>query len=443
MSRLALAVNNLNEGTLKEMIPEETKPGLKWQKVGVQKPEKGTEIKNQALAMALQKPKQNNFEDKLYYSSIKLKEKVGFCEVELNDFRIGKLSYDSYIKVETGEYFVLADCQRIEAMANSLRRLKTKFVQERLHGKHLHEHKEWRSALEVVVQNEVAGKFLQENEEGDEDKENANTIFQELVAEKWDEFGCRYHLVWNVAVHVLVLALYMMLLIMRVPVLYQNRFGVDFDGWAVVSSHEQQVRVLKWYYPFVIGVSIPILCFKAWQESRLTALDLDPNEDQDLSFYEVIIFAYKNLGTLLNSSAAAAMFVQVLAVRQARDISELRASPGSEIFQETLGFLNEECETMAFIVLILWCKLLHLLVPFKLAGSMLIIVWYGPCAWLLRVCAHGRLCVCARTWLRGWCAGMRTWPLGGACFHFSVLPSRLLACAFPLAPSLNKKNKNK
>jgi len=60
-------------------------PGLKWMAIGVEKPRLGKEIRNPALAAAL-------------------RQNVEFTEHELDEFKVGKLSYSSYIKVED-KYF--------------------------------------------------------------------------------------------------------------------------------------------------------------------------------------------------------------------------------------------------------------------------------------------------------------------------------------------------
>lgn len=63
-------------------------PGLKWMDVGSEKPQLGKEIKNPALAAALQ-------------------QNLDFTQQELYEFKVGKLSYGSYIKVQN-KYFKTA-----------------------------------------------------------------------------------------------------------------------------------------------------------------------------------------------------------------------------------------------------------------------------------------------------------------------------------------------
>ena len=135
------------------------------------------------------------------------------------------------------------------------------------------------------------------------------------------------------------------------------RFDQDFlVGWKFDYSFEQKMTLFNGYCPAVLLLSIPFLLLKSLQTSRVSALDLDPNEDRVLSFTEILLFGYKNLGSLLNATAGAAMFAQVVVFFETRD-------------------MNRECQIMAIVILLLWGTLLQLFVPFKMAGSMLIIVW--------------------------------------------------------------------
>ena len=79
------------------------------------------------------------------------------------------------------------------------------------------------------------------------------------------------------------------------------------DSWSI----DDLSRVQIWYTPTVLGVSIPFLLFKACQEGRFRAVDLDPNEDRQVSFHELLIFCYKNLGVWLNCGTCCCMISQV------------------------------------------------------------------------------------------------------------------------------------
>jgi hypothetical protein len=50
---------------------------------------------------------------------------------------------------------------------------------------------------------------------------------------------------------------------------------------------------------------------KAFQDKRITAVDLDPDEDRQISLQEFLIFGYKNMGFILNMAAAGGMILQV------------------------------------------------------------------------------------------------------------------------------------
>jgi len=78
--------DNLNETlNLEEIINLFGKQaGLKWHRLDLKKPPTGTEIENEALALALS-------------------EKISFTQEELDNFNVSDLSYDSYIKA--GDYY--------------------------------------------------------------------------------------------------------------------------------------------------------------------------------------------------------------------------------------------------------------------------------------------------------------------------------------------------
>lgn len=254
-------------------------------------------------------------------------------------------------------------------------------------GKALHEHKDWKSALEIVVHHEV-GALLGHakdgsegiNEEDDEHDVEQITLFQDLITEKWKEFARDHHLIWNLFPHLYILFIYMLLVILRVTFLYENRFGAAAPGaWHIYNHYPtfdpNAARWINWYCTVVLIHSIPFLFFKSHQESRLSKVDLDPNQDQQLSFHEILIFAYKNLGSLLNATAGVGMIAQAVVFYETRDISKSRLSADLEVSQDTLDSLNRECQIIAFVAFLLWFKLLHLFVPFEMTGSMLIIVW--------------------------------------------------------------------
>ena len=257
---------------------------------------------------------------------------------------------------------------RSNNLAKSFKRY-AKFAQERFEGKTLHEHAKWRCALEIVVRHEIRALLSLAtkrsggiyNLDEDEQEEEHITLFEDLIAEKWQTFALWHHLIWHLFPHIVILGLYMALVILRLSLLYEERFDVRFDqdflvGWKFDYSFEHKMTLFNGYCPAVLLLSIPFLLLKSLQTSRVSALDLDPNEDRVLSFTEILLFGYKNLGSLLNATAGAAMFAQVVVFFETRD-------------------MNRECQIMAIVILLLWGTLLQLFVPFKMAGSMLIIVW--------------------------------------------------------------------
>jgi len=109
---------------------------------------------------------------------------------------------------------------------------------------------------------------------------------------------------------------------------------------------------------------------------RIKAIDFDPNQDFAFSAQELIIGVFKNLGSLLNFSCAIAMGLQLGFWYETRDLSELDwPELETDDIDSTLGavvssnkaleHLNRESGVMTFICLFLWCKVLHLLIPFN------------------------------------------------------------------------------
>ena len=85
-------------------------PGLNWTEVGSEKPMVGNEIKNHALAAALQ-------------------QKAEFSTQDLNKFKVGELSHDNYIKVE-GKYYRPAVKDNRHISVSSVKRADAKSLSE-------------------------------------------------------------------------------------------------------------------------------------------------------------------------------------------------------------------------------------------------------------------------------------------------------------------------
>ena len=225
-------------------------------------------------------------------------------------------------------------------------------------------------------------------------------------------------MIWHLMPHYLIAAAYMCLLTMRVPALYACRFGEEFPGMRWPGDEDELNAAQMWLSPVLLGASMPFLLVKAYQERRITYVDLDPNEDQLVDLHEALLFSYKNLGTILNVAASVFMCAQLILWGHTPDLSHpsipfigdshgtvvngtSAASPQSAPFQNlsapevrggidvghtatpaaaaaaeqgdaavlnessVLRLWEQEMSMMACVCFMLWMKALHLLIIFR------------------------------------------------------------------------------
>jgi len=205
---------------------------------------------------------------------------------------------------------------------------------------HLHQNPKWLSALQLVVRHEIAAFH-------DEQQDN---IFEWLVREKWTAFGANYHFIFKICPHLGLVVANMCLLVARVSGIYWRRHGEPFP----MDTHdhrrheiedrmsEEQVNTLQlWYCPVVLGISIPVLLWHAYKDKRLKYTDLDVNEDQTITFVELLRAVYRNLSSLLNIACALAMLVQACAWHQTRDLAKVNTLDEQELEQSKNAWLLE------------------------------------------------------------------------------------------------------
>ena len=138
-----------------------------------------------------------------------------------------------------------------------------------------------------------------------------NSIFEHLIAAKWEAFGRAFHWHYTMIPHAIVLGMYMLLVMVRVTLVYERRSGERFPGKSFLRSYlrhchantyfriwRQRVagdlrirgELLElnefqlWFAPTTIGISLFILIVHALTERRFEYTDLDPNEDQSITF---------------------------------------------------------------------------------------------------------------------------------------------------------------
>ena len=57
-----------------------------------------------------------------------------------------------------------------------------------------------------------------------------NSLFEHLIDEKWQAFGKKFHCLFTILPHVIVLGMYMTLVMVRVTLVYERRSGYRFPG---------------------------------------------------------------------------------------------------------------------------------------------------------------------------------------------------------------------
>jgi ankyrin repeat protein len=228
---------------------------------------------------------------------------------------------------------------------------------------HMHSDPFWRSALEVVVENEI-DEFI--------DCDNGS-IFQDLVSQKWNSFARGYHIWWELGPFSLFVGLLTCSCFYRVAAIWELHVGpyynTESDQFVRVlvptNDPEMYKTIVVWLYGFVFLGGIPYLFYRALIERRLSARDLDPNEDLNLDFVEILFFVYKNLSTTLS------FLIAVLLVTQ----GSLWLLHDDYWDGKDLWAWNIESQLMCFIMLFAWLKVVHMLLPFEGIGRLLITVW--------------------------------------------------------------------
>ena len=247
----------------------------------------------------------------------------------------------------------------------------------------LHEEPNWRSALEVVVQHEI-------NEFFDED------IFVDLVDTKWEQFGRRKQLL-----RILICALVVLCASfavdhrtrsMRNYVLVQ--FGAteeyihppEFQCFFLIGECPQE-----WEYALGVifdlllyGVSVLYFLYLSWRCARFSVRDLDPDGNLDIDYDEMLLFFYKNLTTFLGILSScfilSAFWMRGIGsgwTWSMKIFSSLEKLPHLPQRDQDTGHraVWTELHSLSIAIVLMWCNLLHLLLPFQTIGRVLITFW--------------------------------------------------------------------
>eukprot|EP00802_Teleaulax_amphioxeia_P001878 Tamp_01880.p2 GENE.Tamp_01880~~Tamp_01880.p2 ORF type:complete len:592 (+),score=70.47 Tamp_01880:918-2693(+) len=239
--------------------------------------------------------------------------------------------------------------------------------------KHVHRKDNWKSALEVVVTHEVKDCLYSRDGTSDGGKWS---LFEHLIDEKWQAFGKKFHCLFTILPHVIVLGMYMTLVMVRVTLVYERRSGYRFPGPLRIPGEVLELNEFQlWFAPTTIGVSLFILIGHALAERRFKYTDLDPDEDQKIRLQEFITFIYKNFGSLLNFCASACLVAQAALWSQTRDLFD---EDWPDLFDDSwpddqmperlnkaLNLWRDEYWIMALVTLLLWCRMLNCLLPFR------------------------------------------------------------------------------
>jgi len=260
----------------------------------------------------------------------------------------------------------------------------------------LHLRKGWKSALEIAVEHEMH--VLRDI-----------PIFEELIQAKWNAFGLRMHLTYCLLPYLLFFTCFNAALLLRcsdVETAFHNedmdgepisiasafrRRGISGGGGggapsSVVNETEIWVngtglhigmddmndagaialRVLLDF--FIFCVCTPWLAFKAWQDNRFLSAYLDVNQDLNITWEEVMMYLYKNVGSILDALIVLLLTCTALArLAQPQGWFSLPV-----VLDEDSEAIAVELDLLSLCSVLVWLHLLVLLLPFKRIGQMLL-----------------------------------------------------------------------
>lgn len=127
--------------------------------------------------------------------------------------------------------------------------------------------------MEIVVEHEIEAFLFRGGEEEEEiDDLSILSIFEDLIAEKWNKFGRAFHIIWVMLPHVLVLLAYLFLLTVRVPAIYERQhIGYKFPnvitGGLGYNNQLYDSANQNWVCPVFFCLGIPFLLFQAYLEA--------------------------------------------------------------------------------------------------------------------------------------------------------------------------------
>ena len=202
------------------------------------------------------------------------------------------------------------------------------------------------------------------------------SVFEELIDQKWMAFARRHHILREIVPFGLFLGLLTVASMYRVAAVWElrreshyDRSSLEFYNYMLPRDHPEwytEIARLLYYIVFIAG--IPFLLLSLISECRFKMTDLDPNEDLELSFLELMFFFYKNLSLVLTL-----ILVSILSTH----VALWAKADGGTLYNPDPDLSSWEVESilMAIQMVIAWLKMMHFLLPFRTMGTVLITVW--------------------------------------------------------------------
>jgi hypothetical protein len=216
----------------------------------------------------------------------------------------------------------------------------------RIQGYPLHQRPGWMSVVEIVVAHEV-------------EEFASNEVFNRLVMEKWERFGRRHHLTYGILPFLFRLILVSFYLYFSCFLTRSQEEYFRATGKPVWSEVDDVVGGSLDHFKFSLegnmlterwvrnGLQIASVVFvvvpgfvNGWHHRRLKDQDADPNEDGELSTYEIMIFIYKNLYFILAWGVSGSLLGGIIASSLGNRLLEMQLLGISSVLHWAMLFLH-------------------------------------------------------------------------------------------------------
>jgi hypothetical protein len=245
----------------------------------------------------------------------------------------------------------------------------------------LHEQKHWKSALQIVVEYEMH--VLKEI-----------PIFEQLIDAKWRAFGRWHHLAYVIAPYLFFFSCFNAGLLLRCSDVEAAFYNQDESLQAIVSdagalrmvpgsNNTMHMELRDFRAPGQVALRIILdvmvyilmvvwLLFKAWQDNKFLTGTLDVNQDLHISWLEIHMYTYKNMGAILNL-AIVIMLLSAGGVRLSEPQGWLSV-PYLENEEEDSA-IARELDILSVCCVVVWMNLFVLMLPYKKLGQLLLSIY--------------------------------------------------------------------